>query len=89
MQLIADFLGGSLCLTGRTQYRVRTSTTQQNRKLAQYFSTFPLFSSKRLDYEDWLLILDIFENRQHNTPGGVTQIKRIIQRMNSRRTEFT
>lgn len=88
MQDIADFLGVSLCTAGREQYRIRTSSVQQNKKLEQYFSTFPLFSAKRLDYQDWLLVVAIFENKTHNTPGGVQKIKEVIQRMNSRRTDF-
>lgn len=88
MQDIANFLDVSLCTTGREQYRIRTSSVQQNKILEQYFSSFPLFSAKHLDYQDWLLIVAIFENKAHNTSGGVQEIKKVIQRMNSRRTDF-
>lgn len=52
MLTIADALGVNLLLTGGSQYRLRTSTIEQNRKLVQYLSAFPLFSVKYLDYLD-------------------------------------
>lgn len=88
MLLIAEALDVRLCTTGREQYRLRTSTVEQNKVLEQYFSAFPLFSAKRLDYLDWLQVVRIFEEGQHNTPGGVEKIRQVIQGMNSRRTDF-
>jgi len=56
--------------------------------LIQYFSLFPLFSSKRLNYLDWKAAVEMVQNREHLTPEGFLKIKAIKNSMNSRRTEF-
>ncbi len=88
MAAIASTLGVALCLTSRDQYRLRTSTVEQNARLQQYFSQFPMFSSKHLDYLDWLYVVQLFEKSEHKTPGGVETIKRVSAGMSSRRTEY-
>jgi hypothetical protein len=89
MSLIAEALTVKLCLTGREQFRVRTSTLEQHALLRSYFTAFPLFSCKRLDYLDWLVVVHTFEQNFHRTPGGVIKIKEIIKGMNSCRTLVT
>lgn len=68
------------------QYRVRTSTVQSNIAVVRYMETFPLYSSKRLDYQDWRTIVHYFleGTHRHNT-NIIVQIK---SQMNDRRTVF-
>jgi hypothetical protein len=45
------------------QYRVRTVTLSSNIKLENYLNKYPLFSSKYLNYIDWLKVLEFKKNR--------------------------
>nr|QKJ80188.1 hypothetical protein [Hypsizygus marmoreus] len=68
------------------QYRLRTSTLQSNLKLVQYLDKFPLYSSKRLNYQDWRKIFQYFlEGTQLNNVNKILEIK---SQMNDRRTVF-
>nr|QBM31567.1 hypothetical protein [Arthrobotrys musiformis] len=40
------------------QYRIRTVTLASNIKLENYLNKYPLFSSKYLNYKDWLKVLE-------------------------------
>jgi hypothetical protein len=53
-----------------------------------YFSLFPLFSSKRLNYFDWKAVIEMVQNREQFTPEGFLKIKAKKDSMNNRRTEF-
>nr|QBM09619.1 hypothetical protein [Dactylella sp.] len=62
MSDIANFLDSSfkevLVNSKNFQYRVRTVTLASNIKLENYLNEYPLFSSKYLNYKDWLKILE-------------------------------
>lgn len=59
---IANFLDSSfkevLVNSKFPQYRIRTVTLASNIKLENYLNEHPLFSSKYLNYKDWLKILE-------------------------------
>jgi hypothetical protein len=68
------------------QYRIRTSTIQSNMTVTKYLDSFPLYSSKRLDYQDWRTIAHYFlENTHRQNINAIVQLK---SKMNDRRTEF-
>ncbi len=71
------------------QYRVRTTSLNGNLVLENYLNTFPLFSSKYLDYLDWLKVLEQFKlgTFKHNTK--IEEIISIKSCMNDARTVFT
>jgi hypothetical protein len=56
MQIIADFLKTKLrirAFQGKySQYIVNTSSIESNKILIDYLNTYPLLSSKYLDYKD-------------------------------------
>lgn len=62
MSDIATFLGSSFkeveVRSKFAQYRIRTVTLASNIKLENYLDKFPLFSSKYLNYKDWLKVLE-------------------------------
>lgn len=70
------------------QYRIRTSTLQSARVLKQYFKSFPLYSSKYLDYLDWTSVIAVFENKTHRTGVGIAHALKAKGRMNENRTTF-
>lgn len=68
------------------QYRIRTSTVQSNTAVVQYLDKFPLYSSKRLDYQNWRSIVHYFIEGIHW--HNVDSIVLIQSQMNDRRTVF-
>ena len=65
MSDIATFLGSSFkgieirSKFDSPQYRIRTVTLASNIKLENYLNKYPLFSSKYLNYKDWLKVLEL------------------------------
>lgn len=47
----------------KPEYSVRTVNLEGNQRLKHYLDNFPLFSSKYLDYKDWLKVLMFFEKK--------------------------
>lgn len=68
------------------QFRIRTSTLPSNIAARNYLNIFPLYSSKRLDFEDWNKVLQFFEAGM--VWENVEKIKAIKLARNSRRTFF-
>ena len=49
------------------QYRVRTTSLEGNLRLVEYLITFPLFTSKYLNFCDWLVLIKRFEAKTHKS----------------------
>ena len=92
MKEIADLLiteVKSIRLTRpKPEYRVRTVSLKGNYSLINYLNQYPLFSSKYLNYTDWLEVLKFFENKEHTKLESINKIIKIKSGMNDRRTEF-
>ena len=93
LETIASFLLTSVKVVKSTktkpEYRIRTTSLNGNLILENYLNTFPLFSSKYLDYVDWLKVLEHFKNgrcKHKDTIGKVIPIK---SSMNDSRIFFT
>ncbi len=71
-----------------SEYRVRTTSLKGNLTLENYLVNFPLFSSKFLDYKDWLKVLDYFKSSSCKPSNFITDIISIKAKMNNNRTEF-
>lgn len=50
-----------------------------------YLNEYPLFTSKRNDYDDWLIAYDNIKNKKHLTESGKLTIKEIKNNMNKKR----
>ena len=74
--------------TENPKYRVRTTSMGGNKKLIDYLTLFPLFSSKYLDYLAWLEVVKIIESGNHITQQGIDKIKELKRTMNDSRTIF-
>ena len=92
---IANFLNISIKTVIRKkypnnlEYKIRTSKLENNYLLVSYLNKYPLFSSKYLNYKDWLMILEIIKEKNHKSIEGKLKIKNIIQGMNNRRIYFS
>ena len=56
--------------------------------IMNYFETFPLFSSKYLDYLDWSKAAKLILNNEHYTDANLLIIEDLKSKMNRGRTEF-
>jgi len=90
LEIIAKFLFCSLKLIRvnkpNPQYRIRTTNLKSNIILENYLTKYPLFSSKYLDYKDWLIILDKFKLGSYKHKLEIENAKSIKLNMNDRRT---
>ena len=90
LKKIGKFLGVSVCPIreerSNPQYRIRTSTVLSNSILADYIKKYPLFSTKYLEFVDWLKVLDIFAEGRHKSE--IPTIVGIKSQMNTKRTIF-
>lgn len=67
---------------------VRTSSKASNTLLDLYFSQFPLFTGKRLDYQEWSKVLDLTINGTHQTKEGIQTCLEAKQSMNTSRSSW-
>jgi len=94
MEKLAEYLKVKLSkhsrvkLPGYLEYRVKTGNLDNNLILINYLEEYPLFSSKYLNYKDWLLVINIIKNKNHKTNIGKSQILDIKNGMNNKRTKF-
>jgi hypothetical protein len=92
LSLIAEFLITSVkeirMDKPKPEYRVRTTSLKGNLKLISYLENYCLFSSKYLNYQDWIKVLVYFENKDHTKPESIKTIIEIKSKMNDKRTEF-
>lgn len=69
------------------QYRVRTINLASKIKLESYLNKYPLFSSKYLNYKDWLKILEFKKIAKYDT-CFIDKVIEIKKGMNNKRTNF-
>jgi hypothetical protein len=72
--------------TKNPQYRIRTTSLNGNLVLKDYLTQYPLFSSKFLDYLDFIRVLEFFIKKEHY--NNVDKINKIKSNMNNNRTYF-
>ncbi len=88
---IATFLETSLkevrVDSNHPQYRVRTINLASNIKLESYLDKYPLFSSKYLNYKDWLKILEFKKIAKYDS-DFIDKVIEIKNGINNKRTIF-
>lgn len=75
----------------RSNYLVRTTSRKSNERIVNYFNNYPLFSSKYLDYTDWLKVYnlrDINNKKILNTSKNIKIIWDSKNNMNNQRTIY-
>lgn len=92
MNAIATALGSSLSYSthndGIEYYLISASSAKARANIVSYFTKYPLFSSKRLNYLDWLTCHNMIVNKTHTTPEGRELALKLKSGMNSKRTFF-
>lgn len=93
MTTIASALGVTLNYSihnsGIEYFLVSASSTKSRGIIVNYFTQFPLFSSKRLNYLDWLACHYLIISKNHTTQEGRETALKLKLGMNSKRTYFT
>lgn len=73
---------------GVKYFSIAASSESARAIIVNYFSVFPLFSSRRLNYLDWLTCHKMMVDGQHTTNFGRSEAMRLKSGMNSKRTHF-
>jgi len=73
--------------SGRYYYVVKASSQKSKQILRSYFDTYPLLTSKFLDYRTWCDVDDLLIKKNHIE--HVTQILKLKQSMKQSRIKFT
>jgi hypothetical protein len=74
--------------TGNEYYTLAATSRNSLIIIMNYFETFPLFSSKYLDYLDWSKAAKLILNNEHYTDANLLIIEDLKSKMNRGRTEF-
>lgn len=92
LHYIADYLSTTVKLIRnnkpKPEYSVRTVNLTGNLNLKFYLEKNPLFSSKYLDYNDWLKVLYFFEKGRVNHRINIDYAILIKAGINDKRTKF-
>jgi len=92
LTLIAVALGVTLSTVvyNRTvqYYSIAASSTKSRGNIVSYFSLFPLFSSKHLNYLDWLSCHKLILSNNHITVQGQSKAIFLKSCMNTKRTYY-
>lgn len=73
----------------KNQYFTITASSRKSMQvILYYFESFPLYSSKYLDWVDWSNAVKLMLNDIHYTDEGIIEIDNLKNRMNNKRTNF-
>ena len=96
MMEIAEYLGVNLLSRRRRQgesvyesYIVTVTRRDSKEKLGEYLTRYPLYSSKKMDYDDWKKVRKIVEEGGHKKKEGLEECKRLKDGMNKGRVTFS
>lgn len=72
----------------RQYYIITVTSPTKLKSLIQYLDTYPLFSSKLLNYLDFRKCVQMMLGNEHLTAEGRTKIKALKAGMNNKRTYY-
>lgn len=73
-------------------YRARNTSISGANEVVKYFTNYPLFSSKHLDFLNWTEAHNLIVNKAHHKKfglNGLNRIKFLKNNMNNNRSDFT
>jgi hypothetical protein len=89
---LAFFLNVNLIVVTRASGNQYFNITGKSREslsmLKNYFKTYPLFGSKRLDYLDWLAVVNLILSQSHYEDKNLDLIEELKNRMNHNRNNL-
>jgi len=97
MNKIAEYLEVKVSIYQRKktpnsiELTVKTQSIKSNDILTNYLTKFPLWSSKFLNYSDWLIAIDLFKKvykTKNKSEEVFNEIKKIKEGMNDNRVKF-
>lgn len=74
--------------TNNEYFNITASSRISLSVIITYFTSFPLYSSKYLDYKDWKEAVLLILNNNHYTEQGIKKIDFLKNNMNLKRTYF-
>jgi LAGLIDADG endonuclease/Cytochrome C and Quinol oxidase polypeptide I len=74
--------------TGNKYFTITASNRKSLSSIITYFKSFPLYSSKYLDYKDWEQAATLILENNHYTEEGIVKINYFKDNMNLKRTYF-
>lgn len=74
--------------TGNEYFNITASSRISLLTIITYFTSFPLYSSKYLDYKDWEKAATLILSNDHYTEQGMNKIDLLKNNMNLKRTYF-
>jgi hypothetical protein len=74
--------------TGNEYFNLTASSRKSLLTISTYFKSFPLYSSKYLDYTDWKEAVDLIIKKDHYTKEGIIKIDMLKNNMNLKRSYF-
>ena len=74
--------------TGNEYFNITASSRKSLLIIITYFKSFPLYSSKYLDYKDWEKAISLILEKNHYTEEGIAKIDILKDKMNLKRTYF-
>lgn len=90
MSSIAEVFGTSLNTSThnfQVQYfLIAASSAKARAIICNYFIMYPLFSSKRLNFQDWLVCHNLIVTNKHTSPEGRDTALKLKAGMNNKRT---
>ena len=72
----------------REYWIIEVTSLSKLQYLINYLNEHPLFTAKRNDYNDWLIVYENIKNNKHLTESGKLTIKEIKNNMNKKRKIF-
>ena len=69
-------------------YIISASSTKARKLIVSYFNKYPLFSSKRLNYNDWLACHNLIISGDHLTDLGRSKALQLKEGMSSKRIYY-
>jgi len=85
---ITSDLGTSKHNIGKTYWIIEVTSLNKLQYLIQYLNTYPLLTAKRNDFDDWLKVYQLIEDKKHLSEDGKLLIKQIKSNMNKHREVF-
>ena len=72
----------------KTYWIIEVSSLNKLNLLIQYLNNYPLLTAKRNDYDDWVKVYQLIEEKKHLSENGKLLIKDIKSNMNRNRKVF-